>query len=120
MSSSRSPTSTHARYGTEPVFSSSMSGLLVAAIVVAIAYFARDVLLPFALAVLLSFLLAPLARRFQKWGLGRIGSVILAVAMAFSALGATGWIITRQVLDLAGNIAQYEERLKDRIKSLRP
>ena len=72
---------------------------------VAICYFAREVLLPFALAVLLSFLLAPLARRFQRWGLGRVGSVILAVVLAFSALGATGYIITRQVLDLAGNIS---------------
>jgi predicted PurR-regulated permease PerM len=94
--------------------------LLLAVAFVAICYFAREVLLPFALAVLLSFLLAPLARRLQRLGLGRVGSVILAVTLAFTALGATGWMVTKQVLDLAGNISSYEDRLVERLKELRP
>jgi predicted PurR-regulated permease PerM len=93
--------------------------LLLAVAFVAICYFARDILLPFALAVLLSFLLAPLARRFQRWGLGRVGSVILAVLLAFSGLVATGYIVTRQVLDLAGNIPKYETQLTEKIEWLR-
>lgn len=93
--------------------------LLLAIAFVAICYFAREVLLPFALAVLLSFLLAPLARRFERWGLGRVGSVIVAVILAFGALGVTGYVITRQVLDLAGNIGQYEDQLTEKIRSLR-
>lgn len=96
-----------------------LTTLVLVTSVVAIGYFAREILLPFALAVLLSFLLAPLARRFQRWRLGRVGSVILAVALAFSVLGVTGWIVTRQVLDLAGNIAQYEEQLIEKVRSLR-
>jgi predicted PurR-regulated permease PerM len=108
------------RYARQQILTPSVAALLLTCAAVAICYFAREVLLPFALAILLSFLLAPLARRLQRWGLGRVGSVILAVIIAFGALGATGWIVTRQVLDLAGNISSYEDRLVERLKSLRP
>jgi len=100
--------------------SPTLLALLLAVAFVAICFFAREVLLPLALAVLLSFLLAPLARRFQRWGLGRVGSVILAVALAFGGLAATGWMVTRQVLDLAVNISSYEDRLVERLRELKP
>ncbi len=54
---------------------SSLAGLLVAA---AILYLARDVLIPLALAILLSFLLAPVVRRLEGWRLGRIPSTFIA------------------------------------------
>ncbi|MBL8848520.1 MAG: AI-2E family transporter [Planctomycetaceae bacterium] len=108
------------RYARQSILTPSVAALLLTCAAVAICYFAREVLLPFALAILLSFLLAPLARRLQRWRLGRVGSVILAVSIAFGALGATGWIVTRQVLDLAGNISSYEDRLVERLKALRP
>src|SRR5262245_56983335 len=100
--------------------SPTLLALLLAVAFVAICFFAREVLLPLALAVLLSFLLAPLARRFQRWGLGRVGSVILAVTLAFGGLAATGWMVTRQVLDLAINISSYEDRLVERLRELKP
>jgi hypothetical protein len=47
---------------------SSLAGLLVAA---AVLYLARDVLIPLALAILLSFLLAPVVRRLINGGSAR-------------------------------------------------
>ena len=44
-----------------------MTAILVVGGIVAALYFARDVLVPIALAVLLSFVLAPLVRRLQSW-----------------------------------------------------
>ena len=64
---------------------SSLAGLLVAA---AVLYLAREVLIPLALAILLSFLLAPVVRRLEHWRLGRIPSTIIAVAVGSVQFGS--------------------------------
>ena len=64
------------------------------AFVVAALYFARDLLIPLALAALLTFLLAPLVTRLERW-IGRIAAVLLVVATIFSMTGMAGWVPTR-------------------------
>ena len=63
-------------------------------------YLARDLFIPLALAALLTFLLSPLVTRIERW-LGRIAAVLLVVATIFAATGAAGWVLTRQLVDLA-------------------
>src|SRR3954469_17497917 len=63
-------------------------------------YFAREILLPVALAILFSFLLTPLANRLERWRIPRMLSVILVVTMSFSLLGLLGWIVTNQLVEL--------------------
>ena len=46
--------------------------LITGAIVITGLYFGRDVFVPLALAVLLSFVLAPLAHRVQRLRIGRV------------------------------------------------
>src|SRR5271155_2824955 len=70
--------------------------IIVTAIVAGL-YFGRDVLVPIALAVLLSFVLAPVAIVLARLHLGRVASVVLAVALAFAILVGLGAIIGRQV-----------------------
>ena len=64
--------------------------LLSIVIVVAVLYFARAVLIPLALATLLTFLLAPLTTRMQRMGLGRVFSIIIVVLFAFLIVGILG------------------------------
>ena len=53
-----------------------VSHVTVIAVTVAALYFAQEVLVPLALAVLLTFVLAPLAARLERRGLGRVVSVV--------------------------------------------
>jgi predicted PurR-regulated permease PerM/GAF domain-containing protein len=87
------------------------------AVVVAALYFAREVCIPLALGILLSFLLAPLAVRFRHWGLGRIGSMTAAVSLAFGIVGFLGWLTAAQVYDLAAKLPQYESNIDKKIQS---
>ena len=96
--------------------SSSLAGLLVAA---AILYLARDVLIPLALAILLSFLLAPVVRRLEGWRLGRIPSTFIAVVIGFSILGGIGWVAARQGLSLVEKFPEYRENIKKKIRAVR-
>ena len=56
--------------------------LAVSVVIVTALYLAREVLIPITLAVLLSFLLAPLCGLFRRIHLGRIPSVLLSVLIA--------------------------------------
>ena len=95
---------------------SSGVGLLVAA---AILYLARDVLIPLALAILLSFLLAPLVRRLEHLRLGRVPSTVIAVVIGFSIIGGIGLVASRQALSLAAKLPEYRENIREKIHALR-
>jgi predicted PurR-regulated permease PerM len=64
--------------------------LAVAVVIVVSLYFGREVFVPMALAILLSFALGPLVLLLRRWRLGRVPAVIVAVLLAFSMIGGVG------------------------------
>ncbi len=84
--------------------------------VIAALYLGRDLLIPLALAALLTFLLAPLVTRLERW-LGRIASVLLVVALIFSATGAAGYVLTRQIIDLVTKLPDYKENIQTKLRT---
>src|SRR5262249_61140284 len=79
-------------------------------------YFAREILLPVALAILFSFLLTPLANRLERWRIPRMLSVVLVVAMSFSVLGLLGWVVTDQLVALGQQLPNNKQHLIDKTK----
>jgi predicted PurR-regulated permease PerM len=67
-----------------------------AVLVVVVLYWAQGVLVPFALAILLTFVLAPPVSWLQRW-IGRVAAVLLVATLVFAALGLAGWGLTRQM-----------------------
>jgi predicted PurR-regulated permease PerM len=94
-----------------------ISHVLIASFVIATLYFGRELLVPFSLAALLTFLLSPVTTWFQRW-IGRVGAVLLVVTLLLAATGAGGWILTRQALDLANQIPSYKENIRTKLRSL--
>ncbi|MES2922912.1 MAG: AI-2E family transporter [Verrucomicrobiota bacterium] len=94
-----------------------ISGVLIGSVIVAALYLGRDVLVPLALAALLTFMLAPLVTKLQRW-LGRVGSVLLVVAMIFAGTGAVGWVLTRQAVDLANQLPNYKENIRSKLRAV--
>src|SRR5688500_5497844 len=88
-------------------------------IVVLTLYAAQDVLIPVVLAILFSFLLAPMVRGVQRMKLGRVPAVLLVVAIAFSILGALGWVVGEQIAHLAENIPQYQAEIVRKVRHFR-
>lgn len=86
---------------------------------VAALYFAQDVLIPLALAVLLSFLLAPLVKRLERRRFGRIPAVMLVVAVAFALIGGLGWVVGSQVVRLAEDMPRYQDEIVRKVQGLR-
>ncbi len=88
-------------------------------LVIACLYWGRVVLIPVALAILLTFLLNPIVSMLQRLGLGRTPPVILIVVLAFVLLGGIGWAVTGQLATLANELPQYTSNLKHKIADLR-
>jgi predicted PurR-regulated permease PerM len=95
-----------------------IAGVLLTSFVIGMLYFARDILIPLALAALLTFLLAPLVTRLERW-IGRIAAVLTVVIMIFAGLAGTGWILTRQVIDLATQLPNYKENIAAKLHAFR-
>ena len=100
-----------------PVSSTAMVGAIV--VVVGALYVGSDILIPLALAILLSFMLRPVVIRLQRFGLGRIPAVLAVVLLLFVALLGLGAIVANQVVNLADNLPRYEWNLRTKIRDLR-
>jgi len=81
-------------------------------------YFGREVLVPIALAFLLSFVLAPIVRRLQSWYFPRIAAVSIVAIFAFATIFGLGAFMVSQVSQLANDLPRYQSTLKDKIQSL--
>jgi len=93
--------------------------VLIAAAIVAALYFGREVLLPMALAVLLSFVLAPLVKLLQRLYLPRFAAVAIVVLFAFGVIFGLGTLMFAQISQLAGDLPRYQSNLGEKIKTLR-
>jgi predicted PurR-regulated permease PerM len=93
--------------------------LAVAALIIAALYFGRELFVPVALAVLLSFVLAPFVIRLHSWRVPRTVSVLVAVFFGFSIIFSLGGLMVSQATRLAGKLPGYQQTLSDKIESLR-
>ncbi|MHB2205527.1 AI-2E family transporter [Methylobacterium sp. CM6257] len=92
--------------------------LAIGVVLVAALYFGREVFIPLVLAVLLSFVLAPIVNLLRRMRLGRVPSVIVAVLLALTIIGGIGFVIGTQVAGLAGNLPQYQATVQKKFSGL--
>jgi predicted PurR-regulated permease PerM len=93
-------------------------GVVVAVVVVATLYFAKVVLIPFALAVLLTFVLTPFVKMLERIWLGRVVSTLLVVLLSVVAVSALGWTVGQQFSQVMNELPHYRTNIKNKIDSL--
>ena len=81
---------------------------------------AGEVLKPLALAILLSFALAPISRFLENRGLPRVPAVALTVVFALSAIGLMTYQVGAELNILADNVDKYQENITTKIEKLKP
>ncbi|RWX22785.1 AI-2E family transporter [Rhizobium leguminosarum] len=105
-------------YSTSPSAPSRMPAFASVLAVIAILYFGKEVLLPLAIAVLLTFALAPISSRLRKLGMPRIPAVIVTVVIAFLVLVLFGLVVAGHVAEVAQNLPAYQGNIIAKIRSL--
>jgi predicted PurR-regulated permease PerM len=93
--------------------------LAVTVLIVTALYFAREVLVPVALAVLFSFVLAPFVIRLQSWRVPRTLSALVAVFIGFSIIFSLGGLMVSEANRLAEELPGYQQTLREKIQGLR-
>src|SRR5690242_14286611 len=93
--------------------------LVSSAVLLALLYWARPVLIPVALSILFTFLLGPIVDGLQKLRLPRVPSVIIVVLLACALLGAFGWMTVRQIVSFANDLPQYRDNITEKIADLK-
>ena len=95
------------------------AAFIITAVMVAFLYLGGDILVPLALATLLSFTLWPLIKLLRKLGAGRATSVLAAVFLAIAGLMVMGSIMAVQVTNLASELPKYEQNLRGKVRALK-
>jgi ABC-type multidrug transport system fused ATPase/permease subunit len=96
-----------------------LSGTVVSLIIVIGLQWGRPVLVPIALAILLTFLLNPVVKKLQQRGLGRMPSVMVAVFAAGLTILLIGSLVVRQITILVADLPQNTQNIKAKVEALR-
>ncbi|CAB3793469.1 AI-2E family transporter [Paraburkholderia fynbosensis] len=86
--------------------------------VVACLYFASAVLIPITLAILLSFLVAPLVDSLGRLKLGHVASVFAAVVMSVSVIAMLAAVIATQLTNLAAGMPRYQATIERKMETV--
>jgi predicted PurR-regulated permease PerM len=92
---------------------------ILAVIVVMVLYFGREIIIPVALAILLSFVLAPLVGLLQRIHVPRGLAVVTVVILAFALLFAMASLLASQLTQLAEDLPRYQSTISEKIQSFR-
>jgi predicted PurR-regulated permease PerM len=87
-------------------------------LVVVVLYWAQVVLVPIALALLLTFVLTPPVTWLER-RIGRVGAVLTVVLLVFSMLGLAGWGLSRQLGYLADDLPRFRVNILAKIADVR-
>jgi predicted PurR-regulated permease PerM len=92
---------------------------ILAVIIVTALYVGREILVPVALAILLSFVLASPVSALQRMRVPRGVAVVGVVLFAFAIIFALGSLIATQLNRLAGDLPRYQATIQSKIQSVR-
>ncbi|MBN6822429.1 putative PurR-regulated permease PerM [Methylobacterium sp. PvP062] len=95
------------------------SPVVVGATIIAALYFGREIFIPIAIALLLSFVLTPLVNRLRRLRLPRLAAVGVSVLLTVGIVAALATLIGIQAADLAGDVPRYRDTIERKIDGLR-
>ena len=93
------------------------TGVIVLFGAIAALYFAREILVPFAFALILTFLLTPVVALLQKLHTGRVVSVLTTVVVSIAIAASIGWVIASQLVDVANQLPLYRQNVHAKIEA---
>jgi predicted PurR-regulated permease PerM len=102
-----------------PAVVSRTCALVSFVVIVGILHWFRELFIPLALAILLTFLLAPVATRLERLGAGHVVAAVCAVTLAILVVGGVGYTFTGQLADLANKLPQYRATISKKLETIR-
>ncbi|CAN5468505.1 AI-2E family transporter [soil metagenome] len=93
--------------------------LLVFTLICVVLFLGRPVLMPLALAVLVTFLLSPIAHRLERWRVPPVPAAVATVTFAAALVGLVGVLMGMQVMSLAHALPSYHQNIVEKIADVK-
>ena len=93
--------------------------MVILLVTIAMLYLAREILIPLAFALILTFVLSPVVAFVQKSRIGRVPSVAVTVLVTIAAAACVAWIIAIQLVDMAQELPRYRQNIHVKMEALR-
>lgn len=93
--------------------------LVAAAVIIAGLYFGQSILIPFAIAFLISFALNPVVMWLGRLGLPKVPSVLIVMVLVLNFLGGLLFVLGTQVRALSAELPTYQSTIREKISDLR-
>lgn len=77
----------------------------------AILVLAKPILIPLSVAMLIAFILLPLAKKFESWGIKRILATFLSMFAVFLLLVGVIFFFSTQVISLSEEFSNFQDRI---------
>jgi predicted PurR-regulated permease PerM len=104
-------------FATRPKLRSNAGAIILLGTIAAL-YFARQIFIPFAFALILTFLLTPVVAFLHKLRLGRVVSVLITLLVSVAVAGGIGWVIANQLVDVVNQLPLYRQNIRAKIDAL--
>jgi predicted PurR-regulated permease PerM len=88
------------------------------ALIIVMLHYGAPVLIPFALAILLTFILVPIMRHLDRLRLGRPASILMILILGLSVFGILGWVAEREMAQMVDSWPECRDSLRDKCRSL--
>lgn len=82
-------------------------------------HFGQDVLRPIAIAGVLSLVIAPLARKLTRTGMGRTIATLVSVVMVAVCVVCMSAVLAIQLVDVGAGLPQYRAAIMSKVESVR-
>jgi predicted PurR-regulated permease PerM len=92
--------------------------LTAALALIAAMYLAREILVPIVLALIFSFLVAPLVRILQRIRVNQVVAVLVSVVVPLCIVVLFAGIVGSQIAQLAQSLPQYRETIDSKLQSM--
>lgn len=96
-----------------------VNGLIIFLSLCTILYFGREILIPVALAILLSILLAPLVTGLQRLRLPKVPAVLITVLLAGLVVAVVAAFVASTLTNLAADLPSYQSSLREKAQNLK-
>lgn len=77
----------------------------------AILILAKSILIPLGFALVMSFILFPLTKKFESWGMNKILSAFLSILAVILIIGGGIFLFSTQIIELSKEFSDFKDRI---------
>lgn len=102
----------------QPFYFRAAIQLFLAGLVVAFLILAKNILIPFTIALVFTFLLLPVSKRFEHWRFPKVLAILISITLAFAVVVSLLYFFYSQVLSFVNDWPVLKETLAAKWESL--